>query len=855
MASKDYDDLLESFMNNSQKVYNEDKDIHEQKLPASYNTTSTKERASKKKQQKAKAAADKKSAKKNKKQPVAVKEKSGAAKFFGGLGKAILALLMIGGVVAIVCVSVVVIYGYSMVNGDKVFDLDKEKFSQNQTSFLYGYDNDDNLVEITRLHGEENRIWLNMDEMTPYLAKAFIAIEDERFETHHGVDWQRVGGVIVNPSNIGQGGSTITQQLIKNLTDDNDVTFVRKFNEMMSALNLEKHYNKNQIMEAYLNTIYLSHGCYGVRTAAETYFGKDAKDLNIAECACLAAITKAPTRYDPFLNPDQINPANNISRRRWIIQKMLETGQITQAEYDEAINYKMVFTNSEDYQGSQVTTETKTENTNTINSWYTDYVIDEVLTDLQKMGYTAKKARDMIYGGGLKIYTAIDFDIQGVIDDVYINYRRMPDETVEGACVVMDYKGRILGMAGGTGAKTANRLFNRAYKAKRQPGSTIKPISVYGPALEKSLNDKEVQVYWSTMTKDAPLMEIKGKPWPTNEGGSYSGDMITVQKGLAQSKNTISARTLEKIGPSYSYDYMVNRWHISTLEVFDEDFAPMATGSLTNGVTVLEMTTAYQAFGNGGYYYEGYGYYKVEDSQGKVILEKAPEDTKEVALSANTAGVMNKLLQTVMTEGTGRTYKLSGIECFGKTGTTTESKDRWFIGGTPDYVCGVWYGYDIPKEIHYNLSPNPCGTLWNLVMKGIYELKGENKEEFDIPDGVVRREYNPSTGGICKGSGVYGWFDENNLPSYSTYVPTTESTTEEETTTEEATTKEEEPETEEVTEEPETEEEETTKKKKKETTTEDEEEEESTTKKKKKETTTAAPDDDEEDNGGGDDDE
>lgn len=845
MASKDYDDLLESFMNNSQKVYNEDKDIHENKLPSSYNTTSAKERAAKKKTKNTKTTSNASAnSKKNKKAPVAVKEKSGAAKFFGGLGKAILALLMIIGVVGIVCVSVVIIYGYSMVNGDKVFDLDKEKFSQNQTSFIYGYDNDDNLVEITRLHGEENRIWLDMDDMTPYLAKAFIAIEDERFESHHGVDWHRVGGVIVNPKNIGQGGSTITQQLIKNLTDDNDVTFVRKFNEMMSALNLEKHYSKNQIMEAYLNTIYLSHGCYGVKTAAETYFGKDAKDLNIAECACLAAITKAPTRYDPLLNPDQINPANNISRRRWIIQKMLETGQITQAEYDEAINYKMVFTNSEDYQGSQVTTETKQENKNAINSWYTDYVIDEVMTDLQKMGYTAKKARDMIYGGGLKVYSAIDFDVQSVIDDVYINYRRMPDETVEGACVVMDYNGRILGMAGGTGAKTANRLFNRAYKAKRQPGSTIKPLSVYGPALEKSLNDKNVQIYWSTPTKDAPLMEIKGKPWPTNEGGTYSNDMITVQKGLAQSKNTISARTLEKIGPSYAYDYMINRWHISTLEVFDEDFAPMATGSLTNGVTVLEMTTAYQAFGNGGYYYEGYGYYKVEDSQGKVILEKAPEDTKEVALSANTAGVMNKLLQTVMTEGTGRTYKLSGIQCFGKTGTTTESKDRWFIGGTPEYLCGIWYGYDIPKEIHYNLSPNPCGTLWNLVMKGIYDLKGEKEDEFTIPEGVVRKEYNPYNGNLSSGSGLYGWYDENNLPSYSAYVPTTEEESSEEESSEAETTEnapattERATENELETEEPEETTEETTKKKKK---------EESTTKKKEKETTADNDDGDDED--------
>ncbi|MCR5208331.1 MAG: penicillin-binding protein [Eubacterium sp.] len=768
MASKDYDDLLESFMNNSQKVYNDDKNAREAKLPSSYKTTSNEVKKVKKK------TSDSKNEK-------PVKEKSAVAVFFGRLFRFVLAIIMIVGVVGVVCSSVLIIYAYSFINGDKVFDLDKEKYSQNQTSFIYGYDNKDKLVEITRLHGEENRIWLNLNEMSPYLAKAFIAIEDERYEEHHGVDWKRVGGVILRPSQVGQGGSTITQQLIKNLTDSNDVTFVRKFNEMLSALNLEKHYNKDQIMEAYLNTIYLSHGCYGVKTAAETYFGKEVKDLNIAECACLAAITKAPTRYDPILNNEQINPANGISRRKWIIEKMLETGQITQEEHDKALQYKMVYTTSKNFKKSKKK-KTTAKKTVKINSYYTDFVIDEVISDLQKMGYSAKKSKDMIYGGGLKIYTAIDFDVQKAIEDVYENYKRMPDESVQGACVVMDYRGRILGMVGGTGKKKANRTLNRAWQSKRQPGSTIKPLSVYGPALQKSLDEKDLEIYWSTPTKDAPLMQLEnGKWWPTNEGGSYSNSIISIQKGLAQSKNTISARTLEKIGPSYSYDFMVNRWHISTLDVRDEDFAPMATGSLTHGVTVLEMTTAYQAFGNGGYYYEGYGYYKIEDSQGNVIVEKNPDDTKESALAENTAGVMNKLLQTVMTQGTGTSYKLSGIQCFGKTGTTTESKDRWFIGGTPEYVCGVWYGYDQPKEIHYYLSPNPCGTIWNYVMHNIYDAKGVNESEFEIPDGVVSREYSPVNGKLCRGSGMYGYFDENNLPGYTTYVATTEETTENET--------------------------------------------------------------------------
>ncbi|WP_444244439.1 transglycosylase domain-containing protein [Eubacterium sp.] len=754
MANKDYDELMQAFMNNSQKVYNEDKEAQNKnakKLPTSYSTFDNKGTKNVKKK-----SSDKKNGNK--------KGGSGEKKVGNTILKILLGIIIVIAVVGIICSSVLFVYGYSIVHGDVVFNLDDEASSQNQTSFIYGYDDNNEPVEITRLHGEENRIWLGIDDMTPYLSKAFIATEDERFEKHHGVDWIRTIGVMVKPTNSGQGGSTITQQLIKNLTDENDVTFVRKFNEILSALNLEKHYSKDQIMEAYLNTIYLSHGCYGVKTAAETYFGKDVKDLNIAECATLAGITQFPTKYDPLLNPE-----NNKKKQEYILGKMKSNNFITEKEYEEAKNYKLVFTNSPDYQGSQVSDNgNDSDDSSSINSYYTDYVIDEVIEDLQNAGYSAKKARSMIYGGGLKIYSAVDFTVQSAIEDVYENYRKMPDETVQGACVIMDYKGRVLGMVGGTGKKEANRTLNRAWQSTRQPGSTIKPLSVYGPALEKSLQDDDVDIYWSTPTKDAPLMNIDGKPWPTNEGGTYSNRTVTVQYGLANSLNTISARTLDKIGTTYSYDFFKNKFHISTLTPQDCDLAPMATGALTYGVTVLEMTAAYQAFGNGGYYYEPYGYYKIEDSKGNVIIEKTPDKDKEVALSENTSWVMNRLLNTVMTQGTGRYYALNGIECIGKTGTTTESYDRWFMGGTPEYIGGIWYGYDENKEVVYSLSYNPAGTLWNSVMKQIYDKKSNPVKEFTLSDGVVRREYS-SNGGLYSGSGNWGWFDVNNLPRQTDY--------------------------------------------------------------------------------------
>lgn len=758
MAGK-YDDLLESFMNNSAKVFDEDKKMQKEqpnKKPAAYiesdNTSKQHVKRTRTKSTSVKKSSPKKPGHKKSAAPASLPL------------RILLGFVLVVAVVFIVCFSVIAIYGYSFVHGDPVFNLTEEKYSQNQTSFIYGYDSDGNQVELTRLHGEENRIWVNLDDMSPHLKDAFIAIEDQRFEKHHGVDWIRTIGVIVKPSNSGQGGSTITQQLIKNLTDEKDVTIVRKFNEILSALNLERNYSKDEIIEAYLNTIYLSEGCYGVKTAAETYFGKDVSDLNIAECASITAITQFPGKYDPLRKPE-----NNRQRQLRILEEMLSQGFITQEEYDEAVAYEMVFTNSENYQGSQVSDSESGSNENKIDSYYVDYVVKTVLEDLQKMGYTERKAKSLLYGGGLKIYTAVDFDVQNALEDVYENYRRMPDETVQGAMVVMNYEGRVLGLVGGTGEYSGSLELNRAFQSYRQPGSSIKPLSVYGPAFEKSLNDDSVDIYWSTLIDDRPLKEVDGKMWPTNEGGGYSGAKTTIQKGIANSLNTISARTLDMIGVDYAYDYITNRFHISSLSAADCDYAPLATGSLTEGVSVLEMTAAYAAFGNGGAYYQPYCYYKIEDSQGNVLIETDAASTQEQALTESTGWLMNKILQTVMTSGTGRSYKISGVECFGKTGTTTDSKDRWFVGGTPEYVAAVWYGYDMPKEIVYRLSSNPAGTIWETVMNEIYDVKGKNVTEFPEYDGIVQKSYDSSNGLLTNySSGNTGWYDVNNLPGYST---------------------------------------------------------------------------------------
>lgn len=764
MASNNYDDLLESFMNNSAKAFDEDKqkreDSSSNKLPSSYNVP-TPEKKNKKIQrgreiEKELAA---KNAKKNKSKGRKPK------RTLSNVAKVLLGMLMVVGVVGIVCFSVIAIYSYSVVYGDPVFDLTEQALSQNQTSFIYGNDGDD-IVEITRLHGEENRIWVDLDEMSEFMPNTIIATEDKRFRKHHGVDWKRTIGVFIKQND--QGGSTITQQLIKNLTDDNKVTYVRKFNEILRALNLERNYNKDEILEAYLNTIYLSNGCYGVKTAAEFYFGKEVSDLNAAECASIAAITKAPTYYDPLINPE-----NNRTRQEWILGEMnsKENGFLNDEQYKEAMDYEMIFTNSENYKGSQLQEQNNKKDNDDITNYYVDFVIRSVQEDLQKMGYTSKKAHDLVYGGGLKIYSAIDFDVQDSLEDVYENYKRMPDETVQGAMCIMNYEGRVLGIIGGTGKNKGAMLLNRASQSTRPAGSSIKPLSVYAPALEKSKKDDNVNIYWSTMIKDAPFMTVEGEPWPHNQGGGYSSSNVTLQNGLARSLNTVAARTLDMISVDYSYEFLTENFHLSTIDgIRDVDYGPLALGSLTNGATVLDLTAGYVTFGNGGNYYEPYSYYKVTDSQDNVIIEKKPDETKQEALSESTAWLMNKLLQTVMTQGTGTSYKLSGIECFGKTGTTNDDKDRWFVGGTPNFVAAVWYGYDTPKEVHYSLSSNPAGTIWKTVFSEVYEkleARGDDlSSEFPEFDGIVQRSYCSSCGRLTSDSGNYGWYDADNLPGY-----------------------------------------------------------------------------------------
>lgn len=670
----------------------------------------------------------------------------------------------------LVVVTTVLVSAIVYVKGDLVVNLDEYKANQNQTSFVYAYDKSGATVELARLHGEEDRVWVDLDDMSPYLKEAFIAIEDTRFMKHHGVDWIRTFGVIIKPKNIGQGGSTITQQLIKNITNNKEVTIVRKYREILMALNLEENYNKDVILEAYLNTLYLGSGCYGVKTASEKYFGKDVSELDAAECACLAVITKAPTKYNPLLNPEE-----NLKRRNHCLKLMYDEGKgcLNEEEYNAATTENLIFTNSPDYVPSDKIKDTKTANEEekVINSFYVDYVIQAVRDDLmEKYGYSKQQATNQIYYGGLKIYTAVDLDVQATLEDVYVNRKSFPDmvskkdgSKVQSAMTIMDYQGRIVAMVGQAGAKTQNRGLNRAANSYRQPGSTIKPLATYAPAIDMNIYN------YSSMIKDYAIA-VNGSLWPHNVDKSLgSGNNVTVKYAIQKSLNTVPARIINyDVGIDNSFNFLRDNFHLSRLdEKEDRTLSPLATGALTNGTTTVEMAAAYATFGNGGLYYKPYAYYKVTNSSGSEIVLSNENPASQRAISEETSDIMCELLQTVDTSYYGTASNVRKFQIMAKTGTTSSDKDRWFCAGTPYYVAAVWVGFDSPETL--NASVNPGGKIFFRVFDDIH--KGLDAKQFPKSSGTVEKSFCSRTGKLASsncGSTQKGWYKITSLPAVCT---------------------------------------------------------------------------------------
>lgn len=586
-------------------------------------------------------------------------------------------------------------------------DISLEDYKLSESSTIYYQDSSGQWQELVTLAGKQKRIWVDYDQIPWYMEKALVAIEDKRFYEHKGVDWYRTAGAFVEmfaKMETSYGGSTITQQLIKNLTGKDDVTIQRKLTEIFGALELEKKYDKQEIIEWYLNAVYFGEGCWGVQTAAQTYFGKDVSELSLAECACIVGITNKPTLYDPFYNEEK-----NKERQETILREMYDQGYIDYQMYIDAVN--------EDISAALVHSPGE-EYSQEIYTFYEEMVVDDVITDLMELkGISYKAASTLLYNGGYSIYSCLDPNIQAIVDNVYQNVENIPStwrssQQLQSSIVIMDpYTGQVKAISGGVGEKTQNFPLNRATKTQRSPGSSIKPIASYGPATEYGL------ITPNTLVNDSANIHLSGTSWyPSNDGGGNFG-VLTILEALQYSLNTVAAQIVDKLGPERSYDFLQNRLGVTSLVPDDCAYAPMALGQLTNGITVREMAQAYCAFVNDGIFTYARSYTKVLDSDGSVLIDNQPETI--VAFSPNTAYVMTYMLQNATARGTGTEAYLGTMPVAGKTGTSTDYKDRWYVGCTPYYVAAVWTGYDTPERIY--CSGNPAAQIFRKIMRPIHE--------------------------------------------------------------------------------------------------------------------------------------
>ena len=667
------------------------------------------------------------------------RQRSTAATVAVTIGKVVGTLLLIGIITAVILICFAARYIQTVIIPQAHIEAN---FVMDQTSIIYYEDpNTGEYVEHLSLHGDENRILVDYEDIPEDMIKATVAIEDRTFWRHHGVNWRRTlyGVILMFTGQDIQGGSTITQQLIKNFTGYDDVTVKRKIQEIFTALDFEKNYSKEQILEWYLNYIYLGDTCSGVATAAEHYFGKDLSELSLAECASIISITNNPTIYGPNSNVRMTNEDGEVTtgrernkqRQELVLWTMWDQGIITEEEYQAAVAEELVFVSDVDE-----------EEPATIYNWYDEQVITDVMNDLmEQYGYSELVASDMVYSGGLRIYACVDQNVQSIVESVYSDRSNLEltsnsGQEIQSAIVIVDPEGNIVGLAGALGDKTTNRGWNYASRSRRQPGSSIKPLSVYAPALEAGL------ITPASVFDDYPVQVLGGSAWPLNNPQTYRG-LVTVADALRVSSNPAAVRVLQMLGFENSFNFMQDNFHIDLeegLEVNGEikndlGSSQLALGGLTNGVRVIDMAAAYSVFPRDGLYIESRTYTQVtriaEDGTEEVILDNTSREP-EAVLSSETTYYINDMLKDVVTGGNGATgtaAQISGMTVAGKTGSTNSNTDRWFVGYTPYYTTAVWVGYEYNERV--TASGNPAAQLWKKVMAPIHQ--GLENKSFSKP--------------------------------------------------------------------------------------------------------------------------
>jgi penicillin-binding protein 1A len=670
--------------------------------------------------------------------------------------------------------------------------------------------------ELTKLvAADSNRSYEKIDRIPQYLCDAFVAIEDERFYSHNGIDIKgimRAGVSAIKNRQLGQGASTITQQLIKNSVFDNWTNesamqkIKRKIQEQYLAIELEKEMTKEEILEAYMNTINLGQNTLGVKAASLRYFNKQPYQLTLSECAVIAAITQNPSRYNPISHPEE-----NVNRREDVLDKMKELGFITQAEYDEAL--------ADDVYSRIAAVNDETE-ANSVYTYFVDEVTEQVLDDLMEVkGYNETQAYRMLYSGGLSIYTTQDPDIQAICDEVYGNEDNYPENTkwylnyaltivkangekenhstemykayykqqnssfdllysstdaayeaieaykqavmaegdkVESERVTLTPQpqvsitvedqstGYVVAMIGGRGTKEASRTLNRASNTTRQPGSCFKVLSTYAPALDSAgLTLADVQ-------NDAAFNYTGGRPVKNWWGSSYRG-LLSLRYGIAQSANIVAVKTLTQISPQLGFDYLLNFGFTTLVDkrvesngtVVSDIGQPLALGGITDGVTNMELNAAYAAIANKGTYIKPKLYTKIVDHDGNVLIDNTNPESTQV-IKETTAWLLTSAMVDVVTTGTGGSVNFGNMAIAGKTGTTSDYKDVWFSGFTPYYTATTWTGYDNNVSMTTSAEKNLSKTMWKAVMSKIHE--NLEYKSFPMASGIV-------TASVCSKSG------------------------------------------------------------------------------------------------------
>lgn len=666
--------------------------------------------------------------------------------------------------VAILAVIVGSAYFMKLYTSEDVDDIVALAGNHGEASKLYAYDENGNLIEyaIGELSSGRTNDYATLDEIPKELQNAFIAIEDKRYYSHIGFDFittLKATWKYITSDGASPGGSTITQQLIKNLTGEDDISIKRKISEIIRAIKLERQMSKESILELYLNSIYLSQGTYGVKAAAKLYFNKDVAELDLLESVAIAAITQAPTKWDPIQNPD-----NNRKRRNIILMQMLEQGYISQDEYQKTYDRPLEL--NPNYEKSEINT----------SSWYTDAVINETVQLLSEtLNVSSKVATQYLYNGGYRITVSVNPKVQALLEAYYKNDTLFTKKEVQSSFVVIDpYTGNVLGLVGGIGEKNASRILNRATQSTRSPGSAIKPLSVYLPALDNGL------IGYSSTFDDIPLYFGNGYSpygWPENADRIYRG-YVDLEYAVSHSLNTVAVSVLEKVGIENAFDYLESLGFstlVSNGDNNDKTLSAMALGGMTNGVSLLELTSAYSVLANKGIYSEARCVLKITDKNGRLIVDNAPY--KEIVAKEETVNTLTRLLTSVISKKGGTAYgsitKLIELtDVAGKTGTTNNNYDRWFVGYTPYAIGGIWLGYDIPASLS-SVGSKEHLRVWDNIMSEIHTIISHSENSFHLDEALYEARYCavsgkvPTEACLCDPRGsqvVSGYFTIEDLP-------------------------------------------------------------------------------------------